>query len=341
MNKELLEILCCPDTGENLELLIEEGNINQIIKGSFQSPNGNIFNIIDDIPYFSNVINHKGIRNQYETYSHWFEKMHKEESIINPSNEKIFYDSLRIDNHEFERKIVLDAGCGNGRFSYLVSKYNPKLLISFDISKGLEKAKQAILKNNTDANIAFIQGDITNPPFKKESIDIVYSWGVTHHTPNTKKTVESLSNIVKESGILGIYVYAFNPPYHYDKQLLGLLAYLRSLFLIRPFRFICSRLPSQLVKLIFQPIFYIEKFFGFGVFGNHGYPDDPFNKDRYFRVVIDRFKTRYATEHTREEVFKWFFDLNFNNLRAGKIKVSVTGTKNKDNKLDKKITIFD
>ena len=33
MNEELLEILSFPDTGENLELLIEEGNINQIIKG--------------------------------------------------------------------------------------------------------------------------------------------------------------------------------------------------------------------------------------------------------------------------------------------------------------------
>ena len=48
MNEELLEILSFSDTGENLELLIEEGNINQIIKGSFRFLNGSIFNYIFD-----------------------------------------------------------------------------------------------------------------------------------------------------------------------------------------------------------------------------------------------------------------------------------------------------
>ena len=338
MKKELLEILCCPESGGDLDLTIEEGDIDYIVKGLLKSTTGASFDIIDDIPYFSKEIEHKGVKNQYETYSHWFEKMHDEESITTIQNEKIFSDSLKIEEEEFKNKIVLDAGCGNGRFSYVVSKYDPELLISFDISKGLGKAKEAILKNNKEANIAFVQGDITNLPFKKESFDIVFSWGVTHHTPNTKKTVRGLSDLVKHKGIFGIYVYVFNPPYQYEKQFLGLLAYLRSIFLIKPFRFLCSRLPPNSVKLIFQPIFYIERFFGFGIFGNHS---KSFNKEDYFRVVIDRFKTRYASEHTREEIFKWFFDLNFNNLRVGGIKVSVTGIKEKDIHKEKKITIFE
>jgi SAM-dependent methyltransferase len=342
MRDELLEILCCPECEQYLDLRIHKGDKNLVIEGLFScSSCKKNFEIFDDIPYFSDDIKHGGVKNQYETYSHWFEEMHDEESIINPTHENAFMSSLRINELEFDNKIVLDAGCGNGRFSYVVSKYSPKLLVSFDISKGLGKAKETILKHNPDANIAFIQGDITHPPFKKEVFDIIYSWGVTHHTPDTKKTVETLSSLVKEKGIFGIYVYVFNPDYQYDKQILGLLAYLRSIFLIRPFRFFCSRLPVSLVKLIFQPIFYIEKFFGFGIFGNHGYPDDPFNKDRYFRVVVDRFKTRYASEHTREEIFKWFFDLNFNDLRVGNPKVSVTGLKSKESNSKKKITIFE
>tara|TARA_B100001250_G_scaffold300104_1_gene261773 strand:- start:7647 stop:8675 length:1029 start_codon:yes stop_codon:yes gene_type:complete len=342
MKKELLDILCCPESGSDLDLVIEEGDLNHIKKGKFLcSQSGMQYEIFDDIPYFSSKIDHKGIQNQFETYSHWFEEMHDEESIINPEHEKLFSNSLNINKDEIENKLVLDAGCGNGRFSYVVSGYDPKLLVSFDISQGLGKAKETILKHNPNANISFIQGDVTKPPFKKEAFDIVYSWGVTHHTPNTKKTVRTLSKLVKEEGLFGIYVYVFNPSYEYDKQFLGLLAYLRSFLLIRPFRFICSRLPVNLVKLIFQPIYYFEKLIGFGIFGNHGYPHDPFNKDRYFRVVVDRFKTRYASEHKEEEIFKWFFDQGYSDLRVGSPKVSISGVKSKGTSSVKKVTFFD
>ena len=100
-------------------------------------------------------------------------------------------------------------------------------------------------------------------------------------------------------------------------------------------------MPVTLVKLIFQPIYYFEKLLGFGIFGNHGYPSDPFNKDRYFRVVVDRFKTRYASEHKEEEIFKWFFELGYNDLRVGSPKVSVTGLKNKESSSVKKVTFFE
>ena len=77
---------------------------------------------------------------------------------------------------------------------------------------------------------------------------------------------------------------------------------------------------------MFLPIFYCERLFGVGIFGNHGYPEDPFNKDRYFRVVVDRFKTRYASEH--------------NDLRVGKPKVSISGIKNQSAQHPKKVTFY-
>tara|TARA_X000001036_G_scaffold423790_1_gene448145 strand:- start:588 stop:1616 length:1029 start_codon:yes stop_codon:yes gene_type:complete len=342
MKKELLEILCCPKSGSDLDLVIEEGDHNHIKKGQFLcSKSGMKYEIIDDIPYFSSNIDHQGIKNQFETYSHWFEEMHDEASIIDPNHDIAFSNSLNIDKSELKDKLILDAGCGNGRLSYLVSGHEPKLLVSLDISKGLFKAKETILKHNPNANIAFVQGDVTNPPFKKDVFDIVYSWGVTHHTPDTRNTFRTLSDLVKNNGIFGIYVYVFNPPYNYDQHILGLLAYLRSYFLIKPFRFICSRLPVNLVKLIFQPIYYFEKLIGFGIFGNHGYPHDPFNKDRYFRVVVDRFKTRYASEHKEEEIFKWFFDQGYSDLRVGSPKVSISGVKSKGTSSVKKVTFFD
>ena len=62
--------------------------------------------------------------------------------------------------------------------------------------------------------------------------------------------------------------------------------------------------------------------------GCHGTNDDKFNKKRYFRAVIDRFKTKYASEHSNEEIVNWFFENSFDDLKIGNgTKVCITGTK--------------
>ena len=44
--------------------------------------------------------------------------------------------------------------------------------------------------------------------------------------------------------------------------------------------------------------------------------------------MVDRFKTRYASEHTLEEIIKWFTDKNYNELKVGfEPRVSITGKK--------------
>ena len=329
MKEDLLNILACPSCKGDLSLKIEDGDMKYVKKGFFNCVNCKYeYQIVEDIPYFASSIAHKGVRNQFETYSYWFEALHNKQSIIDDECFSKFHNSIRLEPKEFKEKVVLDAGCGNGRFSYVVSNYEPKLLVSFDISRGLNKAREAILEDNPSAKIAFIQGDLTCPPFKKNSFDIAFSWGVTHHTPDTKKTFCTISDLINLEGKLGIFVYPFNPIYDYRKQYLGLIAYLRSYLLIKPFRFICSRLPVWLVLLIFQPIYYFERLIGFGIFGNHGPPPNKFEKDRYFRVVVDRFKTRYASEHTLEEIIKWFTDKNYNELKVGfEPRVSITGKK--------------
>jgi hypothetical protein len=105
---------------------------------------------------------------------------------------------------------------------------------------------------------------------------------------------------------------------------------IRARFLVLPLRFICSRLPVWAVQLVFQPIFYFEKAIGIGIVGCHA--DGPrqikFNKKTYFSVVIDRFKSRYASEHQLQEVIGWFVNHGYNPLSIGKSpSVSVSGKK--------------
>ena len=148
------------------------------------------------------------------------------------------------------------------------------------------------------------------------------------------------SRLVSIKGKLGIYVYANKPQYRYSNIGLRLIAILRQIFIIQLLRSISTRLPGKFAIFLFQPIYYFEKFINFGIVGCHGTGSEKFNKNDYFRRVIDRFKTRYATEHTNEEVIEWFLNEKFNNIVLGEnYPVSMTGTKEKNYENEKKVTI--
>ena len=100
---------------------------------------------------------------------------------------------------------ILDAGCGAGRFTYLLSKYHPKEIYGLDLSFRNIKIAKKIFKNK---KIRFLQGNVLNLPFKRENFDFVYSSGVIHHTNNFKKGLKELIRVCKKNGHIYLYIYA-------------------------------------------------------------------------------------------------------------------------------------
>lgn len=50
-------------------------------------------------------------------------------------------------------------------------------------------------------------GDAENLAFPDESFDIVYSWGVLHHSPDTKKAIGEVWRVLKPGGVACIMIY--------------------------------------------------------------------------------------------------------------------------------------
>lgn len=108
------------------------------------------------------------------------------------------------------RKVILDAGCGNGRETIRLARLNPDaLVIGLDISDAVD---QAIKNAEGIPNIRFIQGDLCQPPLARGAFDYVHSFGVLHHTPDTKAAFSALAPLLSAEGEFAFYVYAKKAP---------------------------------------------------------------------------------------------------------------------------------
>jgi len=103
----------------------------------------------------------------------------------------------------FERKIVLEGGCGKGRHTTLAANWGAKEVIGIDLSAAVETAYQAT-KDLPNAHI--VQADIYRLPFKR-AFDYAFSIGVLHHTPDPKKAFLSLVSKVKKGGAISAWIY--------------------------------------------------------------------------------------------------------------------------------------
>ena len=52
-----------------------------------------------------------------------------------------------------------------------------------------------------------IQGDAENLPFRDNAFDLVYSWGVLHHTPDTRRAVWEAVRVCKPEGEILVMLY--------------------------------------------------------------------------------------------------------------------------------------
>lgn len=100
-------------------------------------------------------------------------------------------------------KVVLDAGCGSGRYSRIAGG-SEATVIGVDLSTAVEAAAA-----NTKhlPNVHIIQSDIFRLPFKPQSFDFIYSIGVLHHTPNAKEALSRLIPFLANSGEIAVWLY--------------------------------------------------------------------------------------------------------------------------------------
>ena len=126
-------------------------------------------------------------------------------------------------------KDVLEIGVGMGADHLEWAKATPRSLTGVDLTERAIRFtadRLSLYGLHSDLGVA----DAENLPFPDQSFDIVYSYGVLHHSPDTARAIQEVRRILRPGGVAKVMIY-------HSRSLVGYMLWLRyGLFAGRPFR---------------------------------------------------------------------------------------------------------
>lgn len=116
-----------------------------------------------------------------------------------------------IDSGRWKNMKVLDLGSGIGTNAIQFAKAGANVTCIDLTERGISLCKKNF--DLHDLSGSFYQGNIEEldtilPADQLNSFDLIWSFGVIHHTPNPKKAFEQLSKFLKESGEFRCMLYS-------------------------------------------------------------------------------------------------------------------------------------
>lgn len=194
----------------------------------------------------------------------------------------------------------LDVGCGSGIHSLAAYASDADRIVSFDINlKSIECALALRSSCSISANRWEIcQGSILDEAFCEglPKSNLVYSWGVLHHTGNVWKAIANTLGLVLPSGMLYLALYQQNAKSEYWAQ--EKKKYVKSSFLGKKFMELSyvygllfkDKSPSQILKSI-KYVYTYQKSRGMEFWTDvrdwlGGLPYEPVEPDRVVEFVV-------------------------------------------------------
>jgi SAM-dependent methyltransferase/uncharacterized protein YbaR (Trm112 family) len=195
---------------------------------------------------------------------------------------------------QLEGKLVLDAGCGNGRYLFQSAEMGAEV-IGIDLSDAVDAAYANI---GSHPRVHVVQGDLFQMPFPRFTFDHIFSIGVLMHTGDARRAFDQLVSRLKPGGDISVHVYRRgNRAYEWvDDRIRRRTVPMHSARLLRL---------SKRVEPLPRAIRATRR-----VTGGHellyGLMNCFVRLETSYHNIFDWYSAPVATHHTYDEVFGWF-----------------------------------
>ncbi len=117
------------------------------------------------------------------------------------------FDPL-LDFRSLHDKDVLEIGVGNGSHAQLLSLF-ARTFTGIDLTDYAVRSTTKRLQHfdRYGASVSIRRMDAESMDFPANSFDLVWSWGVIHHSGNTRKILEEMERVLRPGGLAITMVY--------------------------------------------------------------------------------------------------------------------------------------
>jgi SAM-dependent methyltransferase len=209
---------------------------------------------------------------------------------------------------------VVDAGCGAGRYAEVLQRWGARVL-AIDLSVAVEACHQSLGQRG----VVVLQADLARPPIAPESVDIVISLGVLHHTPDAAHSFRQLARLVKPGGFMAVWLY---DAYGDATTRMRLSTFYRK---------VTRRLPPRLLYALCHlsvPWYHLSRVPLLRHFTSRLWhiSEDPWWRWRVLDT-FDWYSPRYQSHHRYPEIGSWFSACGFGLVTVKEPPVSAIGIK--------------
>jgi SAM-dependent methyltransferase len=111
---------------------------------------------------------------------------------------------------EIKGKVLLDAGCGAGRFAEIALECGARV-VAVDLSVAAVACRTTLDRFDPNDYLV-LRADLFDLPLREHVFDGIYSLGVLHHTPDPLRGIDELVRFLKPSARLATWIYERRSP---------------------------------------------------------------------------------------------------------------------------------
>lgn len=311
MRRDFLTLLVCPECHAKLQFE-EPTREGEMQTGNITCTAGHTFSVVRSVPRFVSA-------DSYADNFGFEWNLHNKTQLDTPTNhesEDTFVSKTGFSRNELQGKLVLDVGCGMGRFSDVASRWGATV-VGIDLSSAVDAAAGNLGDRD---RVHLAQADIFRMPFADATFDFIFSIGVLHHTPNTQAAFGQLPRLVKPGGKVAVWVYTT-----------AMRSWCWSSDL---YRHLTTRMPRKMLYALSHaaiPLYYVHKAPLIGKVSSVILPMSV-HPNPEWRVLdtFDWYSPKYQWKHSSNELHEWFRQHGFTDLRALEFPTSMQGKRSLD-----------